>query len=82
MAYPRIHRGNGDTFDLPFVEPEREASFEKEWREAHCRVEWLLSPKGRLDRWLPQTLPRQVANSNARSYRSTRNRRNVTLPNP
>jgi hypothetical protein len=70
VAYPRIHLGNGDSFDLPFVPPDEESAYELRWRKAHARVEWLASPKGRLDRILPQTLPRITANANARSYRS------------
>lgn len=78
VAYPRIHRASGDVFDLPFVEPDAEEAYELEWRKVYARVEWLASPKGRLDRWLPQTLPRQVHNANARSHSKHPNTRNVT----
>ena len=78
MAYPRIHFGGGGTLDLGYVPPEAEAAFEQEWRAVHCRVEWLATPKGRLDPMLPQTLPRIVHNANARSHSQPRERRNVT----
>ena len=65
MAYPRLHFGDGGTLDLAFTEDE--AALEARWKGL-AGVEWLLSPKGRLDRALPQTLPRLVHNANARSF--------------
>ena len=50
--WPRLHFGDGGTLDLePVSEWDREA-VEAEWRAVHVRVEWLRSPKGRLDRAL------------------------------
>ena len=52
MRYPRLHfRGTyPGTLDLstPVSEWDRDR-FEATWREAHVRVEWLRSPRGRLD---------------------------------
>jgi len=67
VGYPRIHFGGGGTVDLDFVASESEERFEQAWRAVHCRVEWLQTPRGRLDHLLPQTLPRLVHNANARS---------------
>jgi hypothetical protein len=79
VPWARIHFGDGGKLDLPREVPESEmAAVEKSWREAHCRVEWLRSIGGRLDELLPQTLPMQVHNANARSPFGARSRRNVT----
>ncbi len=52
MLWPRLHFNDGGTLDLePVSEWDREL-VEAEWRERHVRVEWLRSPKGRLDRAL------------------------------
>jgi hypothetical protein len=52
LLWPRLHFGDGGTLDLnPIQEYEREA-VEAEWRAVHVRVEWLHSPKGRLDKAL------------------------------
>lgn len=75
--YPRIHFGDGGTLDLPYVKAEDEAAFEESWR-GYARVEWLATPKGRLDRLLPQSLVRQVHNQNARTPPKHGRRRNVT----
>lgn len=51
--YARLHFGDGGTLDLtePVSEWDRE-DFEKEWRAVSVKVEWLRSPRGRLDRAL------------------------------
>lgn len=66
-GYPRLWFPDGGHLDLPtWVKPEHSEAFEERWRP--IRVEWFLSPKGRLDRLLPQTLPRLVHNANVRSW--------------
>jgi len=74
-GWPRLWFPDGGILDLEFTEDE--AGTEARWRGV-AKVEWLSSPKGRLDRWLPQTLLRQVRNQNARSPSKHRRRRNVT----
>jgi hypothetical protein len=52
MLWPRLHFSDGGKLDLdPVSEWDREI-VEKEWRAVHVRVEWMRSPKGRLDRAL------------------------------
>jgi hypothetical protein len=67
-GYPRLWFGDGGHLDLPqLIGDENVAAYEAEWRAHHVRVEWLVSPHGRLDRVLPQTLERIVHNANVRS---------------
>ena len=69
-GYPRLWWRSGGHLDLPFVVPDPEvADFERKWREVYVRVEWLRSPRGRIDQVLPQTLLREVHNQNVRSWR-------------
>jgi hypothetical protein len=75
--WPRIWFGDGGSLDLPKVERDQMAAFEEAWK-GYAKVEWLATPKGRLDRLLPQTLPMQVHNANARSPSKHARRRNVT----
>jgi hypothetical protein len=50
--WPRLHFPDGGTLDLaPVSEWDREI-VEQRWRAVNVRVEWLRSPKGRLDRAL------------------------------
>jgi hypothetical protein len=52
MLWPRLRFGDGGTLDLePVSEWDREL-VEAEWRAVHVKIEWLRSPKGRLDRAL------------------------------
>ena len=68
-GYPRFWRRDGTHWDgTELVPDEAVPEFEARWREAHVRIEWLLSPKGRLDRALPQTLERLARNQNVRSW--------------
>lgn len=68
-GYPRLWFGDGGSLDLrEWISPDESELYEKRWREHGVRVEWFLSPKGRLDRVLPQTLPRLVHNANIRSW--------------
>lgn len=67
-GYARVWFADGGHLDLSYVAPESSEEHERAWREVGARVEWLLSPKGRLDRTLPQTLPRIVHNANARAF--------------
>lgn len=60
MRWARLHFGNGDTLEL--VEPIHEwrmDEFERRWREVHVRVEWLWSPRGRLDHILGSVMRNQ-----------------------
>ena len=51
--WARLHFGDGGTLDLPRAVPELlRPEFEERWRQAHVRVEWMLSPRGRLDHLL------------------------------
>ena len=69
-GYPRLWFPDGGRHDmLQRVSPDDSEEYERRWREAGVRVEWLLSPRGRLDRVLPQTIPRLVHNANIRSHR-------------
>lgn len=67
-GYPRLWWRDGTHLDLTEIVPDQEAAaFVKRWQGYHVRVEWLLSPHGRLDLVLPQTLERIVHNANVRS---------------
>ena len=50
--WPRLHFRNGLKVDLEQVSEWDRELIEAEWRAVHVRVEWLRSPKGRLDRAL------------------------------
>src|SRR5699024_9423149 len=66
-GYPRLWFPDGGHLDLLVrIDPDDSEAYEAWWRPV--RVEWFLSPKGRLDRALPQTLPRLVHNANIRSW--------------
>jgi hypothetical protein len=52
LIYPRLRFGDGGTLDLEPVEDFEAEAVEAEWRAVHVKVEWLRSPKGRLDRAL------------------------------
>lgn len=68
-GYPRLWFPDGGRLDLyEKVAPDDSEEYEAGWRRAGVRVEWLLTPKGRLDRLLPQTLPRLAHNANIRSW--------------
>lgn len=69
-GYPRLWWRGGGHLDLPIVVPDAEVEgFERGWRTVYARVEWLRSPRGRIDQALPQTLERTVHNANVRSWR-------------
>ena len=69
-GYPRLWWTDGTHQDvLRRVSPDASEDYEAKWNAVGVKVEWLLSPRGRLDRVLPQTLPRLVHNANARSGR-------------
>jgi len=68
-GYPRLWFRDGGRVDLDRVVPDDQvAAYEAEWRKVGVRVEWLVSPHGRLDRVLPQTIQRLVHNANVRSW--------------
>ena len=68
-GYPRLWWRDGTHLDLPDkVSPLASEAFEERWRPMGARVEWLMSPRGRLDRVLPQTLERLAHNANVRSW--------------
>ena len=48
--WARLRFGDGGRLDLlrPISEWDQDR-FERRWNAAHVRVEWLLSPRGRLD---------------------------------
>lgn len=72
-GYPRLWRRNGDHWDgLRLVPDDQVTDYEAAWREVHVRVEWLRSPHGRIDHLLPQTILRDAANQNVRSWRERR----------
>lgn len=49
--WARLHFGDGGTLDLTEgIEELLREDFEREWRKVNVRVEWLHSPRGRLDR--------------------------------
>jgi hypothetical protein len=75
--WPRLWFGDGGSLDLPKVEREQMAAFEASWK-GYARVEWLATPKGRLDRIIPQNLILQVHNANARTPPKHARGRNVT----
>lgn len=69
-GYPRLWWRSGGHLDFQFVVPDAEvADFEEKWRAVYVRVEWLRSPRGRIDQVLPQTIERTVHNANVRSWR-------------
>jgi hypothetical protein len=69
-GFPRLWFGDGGHLDLPQpIGDEDVTAFEERWRAVHVRVEWLRSPRGRLDQVLPQTLERIAHNQNVRSRR-------------
>lgn len=57
VRWARLHFGDGGTLDLttPVPDTEREA-FEDKWRAAHVWVEWMKTPRGRLDHLLAADL--------------------------
>lgn len=66
-GYPRLWFPDGQRVDiLRKIAPEDSEEYERKWKAAGVLVEWLLSPRGRLDRALPQTLPRLAHNGYVR----------------
>jgi hypothetical protein len=56
--YPRLRFSDGAKVDLDQLVPYFEqAGVEAEWRAAGVKVEWLLTPKGRLDAALRYVAP-------------------------
>ena len=69
-GYPRFWLRSGDHWDgLTPVADADVAAFEEGWRQVHVRVEWLRSPRGRIDHLLPQTIQRYVHNERLSHWR-------------